>query len=421
MQRGDRVGGRFEILGEAARGGMGTVFRARDAKLRRDVALKIVAASDAEDAARFAREAAVLAQVRHPNIVEYVTHGAVPGGPQYLVMEWVEGETLSHRLASGSVTPREALAIASQIAGALAALHAAKIVHRDVKPSNLMLVQDHVKLVDFGIARVAHGGDRLTRTGSFVGTAGYMAPEQARGDTDVDERADVFALGCVLYECIAGRPVYRGDSALALRAKVLLHDPPRLRTIAAGVTDELDGLVARMLARVTASRPTAAEVAQALVTVPPPDAAVPSGERNIAETESSGPGALGPPACVVLIALDDDDEVAAAMRVIGETASTMAVGFDGCVIATRTELADAAELALALHARFPTAAVAVAKGRSESEAVDRSARLLEQLDIAAAAGAPTAGAWIDPESARALTAFAIDRIAGHNRLRGGAS
>src|SRR5215468_8805657 len=115
MQRGDRVGGRFEILGEAARGGMGTVFRARDAKLRRDVALKIISARDVEDAARFAREAAVLAQVRHPNIVEYVTHGAVPGGPQYLVMEWVDGETLSHRLADTGLTPHEALAIATQI------------------------------------------------------------------------------------------------------------------------------------------------------------------------------------------------------------------------------------------------------------------------------------------------------------------
>ena len=419
MQRGDRVGGRFEILGEAARGGMGTVFRARDAKLRRDVALKIVMASSAEDAARFAREAAVLAQVRHPNIVEYVTHGAVPGGPQYLVMEWVEGETLSHRLANAAVTPREALAIASQIAGALAALHAAKIVHRDVKPSNLMLVQDHIKLVDFGIARVAHGGDRLTRTGSFVGTAGYMAPEQARGDADVDERADVFALGCVLYECIAGRPVYRGDSALALRAKVLLHDPPRLRTIAAGVTDELDALVARMLARPTASRPTATEVAEALAAMPPPDAVPPepTRDRRVVETESNEPGE---PTCVVLIALDDHEQAAAALQMIGETAPTT-VGFDGCVIATRSELADAAQLALTLHTRFPTAAIAVAHGRSQSEAVDRSARLLEQLDIAAAAGAPTAGAWIDPEAAREIAGFTVDRVAGHHRLRGGAS
>jgi serine/threonine protein kinase len=413
MQRGDRVGGRFEIQGEVARGGMGTVFRARDAKLRRDVALKVVTAHGAEDAARFAREAAVLAQVRHPNIVEYVTHGAVPDGPQYLVMEWVEGETLSHRLAAG-VTPREALAIASQVAGALAALHGAGIVHRDVKPSNLMLVRDHVKLVDFGIARTAHGGARLTRTGSFVGTAGYMAPEQARGDTDVDERADVFALGCVLYECLSGRPVYRGDSALALRAKVLLHDPPRLRTITPAISEELDALVARMLARATASRPSAADVAQALVTIPPSDAAAPpAAAREPVETKSSETSG---PACVVLIALDDDDEVALAMRAIGEPAST--VGFDGYVIATRAELADAAELALTLHARFATTAVAVANARSQSDAVDRCARLLEQLDIAAAAGAPTAGVWIDPGAAREIAGpFEIDRIAGHSRLR----
>src|SRR5262245_23039267 len=132
MQRGDRISGRFEILGEAARGGMGTVFRARDAKDRRDVALKIVSASDADDGARFGREAAVLATVRHPNIVEYVTHGAVPGGPRFLVMEWVDGETLAHRLAEGGVAAGRALAIAGQVAEALAALHAAGIVHRDV-------------------------------------------------------------------------------------------------------------------------------------------------------------------------------------------------------------------------------------------------------------------------------------------------
>src|SRR5215470_2930316 len=121
MQRGDRIGGRFEILGEAARGGMGTVFRARDAKERREVALKIVTASDRDDAARFAREAAVLAKVRHPSIVEYVAHGAVPGGPHFLVMEWVDGETLAQRLASSQIDTHRALMIAAQVAHALAA------------------------------------------------------------------------------------------------------------------------------------------------------------------------------------------------------------------------------------------------------------------------------------------------------------
>src|SRR5262245_30767492 len=140
MRRGERVASRFEVLGEAGRGGMGTVFRARDWRDRRDVALKILAASSVDGVKRFEREAAILAQVRHPNVVEYVAHGVVPDGPCWLVMEWVEGETLADRLDGAGLDARETVALATQVARALGALHAMGIVHRDVKPSNLMLV-----------------------------------------------------------------------------------------------------------------------------------------------------------------------------------------------------------------------------------------------------------------------------------------
>src|SRR5262249_17487235 len=139
MRRGDRVASRFEILGEAGRGGMGTGFRARDWRDRRDVALKILATDSADGAARFHRGAGVLAELHHPNVVQYVAHGTVPDGPGWLVMEWVDGETLADRLLGDGIDARDTVALAVQVARALGALHARGVVHRDVKPSNLML------------------------------------------------------------------------------------------------------------------------------------------------------------------------------------------------------------------------------------------------------------------------------------------
>src|SRR6185503_6593790 len=233
MQRGDRVGGRFEIVDRVASGGMGTIFRGRDVRSRRDVAVKIVAVATPDEAVRFAREAQILAGFADPGVVGYIAHG-----PDYLVMEWVEGESLRQRLDRAPLPARDILAAARQLARALAALHAAGIVHRDLKPANLMLAGEHIKLVDFGIARSAWT-PRVTRTGMHIGTAGYMAPEQARGEPEVTGAADMFALGCVLYECLAGAPAFCGDSALALRAKVLLHDPPPLGAIVHGLPDAL--------------------------------------------------------------------------------------------------------------------------------------------------------------------------------------
>src|SRR5438105_2252529 len=162
---------------------MGTVFRARDRRDKREVALKVLQAAALRNTARFEQEAAILAGLRHPNIVEYVAHGATPDGMHYLVMEWVEGENLSQRLDRGGLDIADSVAMAIQIARALGALHALRIVHRDLKPSNLMLAggAEHVKLVDFGVARRTTEPGRLTRTGALVGTAGYMAPEQVRG------------------------------------------------------------------------------------------------------------------------------------------------------------------------------------------------------------------------------------------------
>src|SRR5262249_21236370 len=214
---GARVGA-YEVTAAIGAGGMGQVYRARDTRLGRDVALKVLPpefAVDPERVARFRREAQLLASLNHPHI------GAIYGfEDSALVLEYVEGPTLADRLAGGALTVDEALAIARQIADALDAAHAQGIVHRDLKPGNIKLRSDGtVKVLDFGLAKsIEEAGPGVdpalsptitaaTRAGVILGTAAYMSPEQARGRA-VDRRADLWAFGCVLYEMITGRPAF---------------------------------------------------------------------------------------------------------------------------------------------------------------------------------------------------------------------
>src|SRR5262249_42495298 len=185
-----------------------------------------------------------------------------PEERQYLVMEWIDGETLRDRLSREGLTIQESIAMARSVAEALAEMHRRGIIHRDVKPSNLMFPQgevDQVKLLDFGIARRSDALLGLTRTGVMVGSPGYMAPEQARGDRAVlDARADLFSLGCVLYECLTGRPAFFGDP-VAVRAKVLLTNPLPIRELNPDVSPGLQDLVDELLSKDLAQRPRDAE------------------------------------------------------------------------------------------------------------------------------------------------------------------
>jgi serine/threonine protein kinase len=175
------------------------------------------------------------------------------------------------RLQRGTLDAREGAALGRRAAEALAAAHARHVVHRDIKPSNLFLPGgdvERVKILDFGIARLMQEARALTATGIVIGTAGYMAPEQARGDRDVDGRADVFSLGAVLFECLAGRPAFAGQHVMAMLAKVLLEEPPPLRDLCPAVPRAFADLVTRMLAKAPASRPpSAAAVAAELATM----------------------------------------------------------------------------------------------------------------------------------------------------------
>jgi hypothetical protein len=208
--------------------------------------------------ARFVQEAIVLSELEHPSIVRYVGHGNTPHGAPFLVMEWLEGEDLTARLARSPLSASECLALLRRASAGLAEAHARGVVHRDVKPSNLFLVRGEpglVKLVDFGVARIADSDNTLTRSGALLGTVGYMAPEQAMGPREVDARADVFALGCVAFECLTGRPAFTGKNAVAVLAKVLRDEAPRLRDVLPSVPDALDSLVAAMLSKEPERRP----------------------------------------------------------------------------------------------------------------------------------------------------------------------
>jgi serine/threonine protein kinase len=230
------------------------VHRALDTTTSRTVALKVLDRGRT-DFARFEREAEVLASVKHPAVVAYVAHGLTDEGSPYLAMEWLEGVNLSARLAQGALSVDDALSVVHRAAEGLGAAHALGVIHRDVKPSNLLLVggrTDDTRVIDFGVARAPRS--RLTSDGTVLGTPEYMAPEQAEGRA-LTPRVDVFALGCVLYACLVGESPFAAGSATATMLALLRGAAPRVRARREDVPDPVDALVARMLARDPAVRP----------------------------------------------------------------------------------------------------------------------------------------------------------------------
>src|SRR6185295_4658343 len=232
--------GSYRVIAKLGEGGMGEVYRARDTKLGRDVAIKILPSrwlADPDRTARFEREARLLASLNHPHIA--AIYGVEDSGATHaLVLELVDGPTLADRIAAGPVPEREALAIARQLADALDAAHERGIVHRDLKPANIKVTGDGVvKVLDFGLAKAIAGDDAAadlthsptvtvggTREGVLLGTAAYMSPEQARGRV-VDKRADIWAFGCVLYEMLTGRQAFTGDTLSHTIVAILEHEP----------------------------------------------------------------------------------------------------------------------------------------------------------------------------------------------------
>jgi serine/threonine-protein kinase len=263
------LAGRYEIEREIGRGGMATVYLANDVRHGRRVALKVLhpdlaAALGAE---RFLAEIKTTAQLQHPHILTLYDSGNADGA-LYYVMPFVEGESLRARLERERQLPvQDALRIAREVADALGHAHAHGVIHRDIKPENILLQGGHALVADFGIALAVQeaGGQRLTQTGLSLGTPQYMSPEQATGERSIDARADLYALGCVTYEMLAGEPPFVGPTIQAIVAKVLMDTPRPLVELRKSVPEPVSIAVARALEKVPADRPSSAsEFAAAL-------------------------------------------------------------------------------------------------------------------------------------------------------------
>jgi len=245
--------GPYKIIALIGEGGMGAVYRAKDTRLGRDVAVKILPTTDdRERLQRFEQEARTTGMLNHPNLLTVFDVGVSDGTP-YLVSELLEGETLHARLQRGAVSPRIAVEIALQLAQGLAAAHEKGVVHRDLKPDNVFLTRDRrVKILDFGIAKLNPGSDgptfqvAATEPGMVLGTVGYMSPEQVRGEP-VDGRSDIFSLGTILYEMISGSRAFKHDSAIETLTAILKEEPPDLADRLPNIPPAVDRLVRRCL------------------------------------------------------------------------------------------------------------------------------------------------------------------------------
>jgi hypothetical protein len=239
--------GRYEILERVARGGMGALYRARDPVLEREVAIKVMLADFSHDAngrTRFYREARAIARLQHRNIVTLFDYGEDEGNP-FIVMEFLQGQTLAARVKHGPPVPLvQALATGAQLCTGLHFAHGSSIVHRDVKPANIWLEDDGgVKLLDFGIAKF--GDTDVTQAGDVLGSISYMSPEQLAGGT-IDGRSDIFSAGIVMYELLAGRRPFQGDSPTAIMMKIIHEEAPPLDAVP-GAPPKLRGLIAKAL------------------------------------------------------------------------------------------------------------------------------------------------------------------------------
>jgi serine/threonine-protein kinase len=253
----------YEVESVLGRGGMGVVFKARHLKLNRIVALKMLLAgayAGPPELARFHREAAAVAALRHPNIVQVYDAGEVGGHP-YFTMEYVEGGTLAHRLAAEPVTPRRAAELVAILASAVQFAHQSGFIHRDLKPVNILLTPEGTpKITDFGLVRSIEEGTEVTQTGARLGTPSYMAPEQAVGDVNaVGPPADIYALGAVLYEMLTGRPPLEGQSASETVQKVITEDPRPPSTWNRKVPRDLETICLKCLHKAAARRYASAQ------------------------------------------------------------------------------------------------------------------------------------------------------------------
>ena len=419
----DVLANRFVIRRPAGSGGMGVLYHALDRLTGTPVAVKVLDSRHDGLIERFLDEARALSELAHPAIVQYIAHGRSSHGDPFIVMEWLDGEDLAERLTRTELPIADTVALIRRVAEGLTRAHALGIIHRDIKPSNLFLVSDdprQVKILDFGVARFGGLLRAATHSGVILGTAGYMAPEQIAGSDDLDARADVFSLGCVLAECLTGRPVFAAQHMVAVLAKVLQEDPPRLREVRPDVPPQLEALVMRMLAKDRALRPDdAAAVLADLDTITngqqmalesslPPDALT-RGEQgfiSVVLAEISGSAQPQPGS-------DRLETIrGAADRMRGETA----VLPNGAILITFARPGNggeqairAAHCALELRALTPVARIALATGLAERTGRVSAGPVIDRAAALLAAAEPRGAVAVDPISAAFIeTRFQLD-------------
>jgi hypothetical protein len=438
---GSLIAHRFKLERIAGEGGMGVVFAARDQSTDQRVAVKLLhvgtSGGSRSDSSRFFREAQVLSELRHPGIVSYVAHGQTPDGRLYLAMEWLDGEDLGKRLQRGTLSLQETVTLLQTTAEALSAAHSKGIVHRDLKPSNLFLRGNKIEsttLFDFGIAQTDHPTAQATRTGLLIGTPEYMAPEQARGVKGVWTGTDVFALACIAYACLTGRPPFSGDHVAALLTKILFESPPPLRSLFPSAPEVLETLLLSMLSKEATARPAdakallplLAKVAERLRTSTGPVRSGGGTPRGLTHAEQQlfcvilgepqkeeATGEVRNPA-----GLPTESELLALQASLSAQKIKLERLADGSLFvavpqATQAtdQVREAARVALLLFGRWPALNLVMTTGRGErlgaethltGEALDRAGRYLARLQQAGANKEP--GILLDSVSAGLLDA-----------------
>jgi len=411
---GTIVDQRFTLEAQAGTGGMGEVYQAIDSTNGTRVAIKVLRLNEPEAVVRFKREAEVLAALKHRHIVTPITRGVLSTGEPFLAMEWLEGRDLAARLRSGPLSLEDTLLLARHVASALEVAHAHSIVHRDVKPGNLFLCGDRidrVKLLDFGIARHMGNGATMTRTGMLLGTPYYMAPEQATSGRNVGPPADLFSLGCVLFECLAGQHPFEGEHPMAVLAKIIFEDAPSIRTYLPNINPAVEAFMARLLEKDLSKRfCSASQVIDAL------DALLLEGVHESSDGTNLPTGGITTDeqevVCAIVVdtqvdhldpqsaALSPNDTLEKPTTEHSSWSSLTTLGFrketltNGVIVATLSgighatdQAARAARGAMLLRDRFPTAHLALATGKARrdgqrglpvGEVIDRAFRLISQ-------------------------------------------
>jgi tetratricopeptide (TPR) repeat protein len=412
VKQGDTIAGRFELERLAGSGGMATVWRARDRSTNQPVALKFLLAEDPTALTRFKREALLLAELEHPNIVRYVAHGFEP---PFLAMEWLEGIDLADYLARTRPRVSDTLRLAGGIARALAAVHALGLVHRDIKPSNVFLVGGDIhapKLVDFGLARGLASVDDLTRTNHWIGTPAYMSPEQARTDR-ATLATDVFAFGALLYECLTGKPAFGGPHVVAILTKIVVEDVGPPSAIEPDIPEDLDVLVSNMMAKEQSARPDVETVVEHLDTIEidrpsrlfeAPSTLGKQELRFVSVVLVDADVAIAPTLTPEALSVDEAsiDRLASThraplVRLVGGSMAAVIMGEPAATdLATR-----AVRLALALREQMPDSPIVVATVQA---VVGARVPIGEAIDRAASLFAPSRGVRVDEATRKLLDA-----------------